>query len=273
MAKLTRAHGVLATLKGGICIRKVYDLVCEYCKSSFKSTHNESRFCSRHCANKARYINNVDKNVFQDGWNSINAYFFGLIMSDGCITHNKNRNMIVLGLNDKEMIEYLHSYVECKRNIYKQDKSYRLYYWNEEAVGFMRKYNLTEKKSLTIDFPDLFPEEYMPDFIRGIFDGDGSVTFKETKYNIYPQVSITMGSLIFLQKLKDVLENYNIESHIYEEKSRKERDFYLKISKINEVKKFKKFIYYNNNVVKLERKFEKLKILDTISTKYNMLPT
>lgn len=60
-------------------------------------------------------------------------------MSDGCLTHNKNRNMIVIGLNDKEMIETLHEYVECKRKIYNQGNQYSLYYWNEEAVIFLKK--------------------------------------------------------------------------------------------------------------------------------------
>lgn len=113
-------------------MRKKYKLKCEYCGNEFESTHSDSKTCSRHCANKLRYENNVDKNVFEN-WSSESAYYFGLIMSDGCLIHNKDRHLIVLTMNDFEILNILHEYTECKRKIYKENSSYSLRYWNEDA--------------------------------------------------------------------------------------------------------------------------------------------
>ena len=54
----------------------------------------------------------MDINIFESGWNDFNAYVFGLIMSDGCLTpqgRNKTMECVWINLNDKEMIEYLHN--------------------------------------------------------------------------------------------------------------------------------------------------------------------
>lgn len=116
-----------------------YEFVCEYCGEKFLNHHKDARFCCKSCSHKNRYKNNIDKNVYENGWNRENAYLFGLIMSDGCLTKNKKRNIIVISLNDFEIIEKLHKYVECKRKIYKQGKQSKLYYWNEDAISFLKK--------------------------------------------------------------------------------------------------------------------------------------
>lgn len=272
MVKSTRAQDMLATKnkRSGNISRKQYKLVCKYCGNEFLSTHKESRYCSRHCSGKDRYKNNNDKNVFENGWNSENAYFLGLILSDGCLTHNKDRNIIVLSMNDLDVISKMHSYVECKRKIYHQGKCSSLYYWNEEAVKFLRNYGLKERKSLSLEYPYNLPMEFMSDFVRGFFDGDGSVVFRNTKYNIYPQVSIVSASYNFIIGLQTVLTNNNIESRVYRDK--RNNNIYLKISKIGEVKKIKDFIYYDENVTRMDRKYIKFKKIDNIKTKYNMLP-
>ena len=215
-----------------------------------------------------RYKNNVDKNVFTS-WNCNNAYLFGLIMSDGCLTHNKNRNMIVVGLNDRDMIEDLHGYVECKRKIYNQGKQYSLYYWNEDAVTFLKKYGLTERKSLTAEYPYNIPMEFQPDFIRGFFDGDGSIIFHKTKWNIYPQVSIVTGSKYFAEGLSKILKVHNIDTHIYTTDRSKNINYYIKITKINEVKKFKELIYQRGSSFRLKRKYDKFLQLDSIQKIYS----
>lgn len=190
-------------------------------------------------------------------------------MSDGCLTHNKNRNMIVIGLNDKEMIETLHEYVECKRKIYNQGNQYSLYYWNEEAVIFLKKYGLVKNKSLILEYPNSIPDEFQPDFIRGFFDADGSIVYHKTKWNTYPQVSIVTGSRRFAEGFTIALQNYGIESHIYTSNRRGNNNYYIRITKINEVKKFKKLIYQNDTNFKLKRKYEKFAQLDYINKIYS----
>jgi hypothetical protein len=60
----------------------------------------------------------------------------------------------------------------------------------------------TENKSLTLEFPEV-PKEYLPDFIRGYFDGDGSIMrLKNNRVNS----AFTCGSKKFLIKLHQALK-------------------------------------------------------------------
>lgn len=59
----------------------------------------------------------MDNDIYKNGWDNINAYIFGIIMSDGCLKYegrNKNRLAIRIGLNDYDMIERLHTMVDTK---------------------------------------------------------------------------------------------------------------------------------------------------------------
>ena len=80
----------------------------------------------------------------------------------------------MLGLNDKEMIEKLHKYMCFGNKVYKRNKQYSIKYRNEESIDFLIKNGLIQRKSLEINFP-ILPIEFMPSFIRGYFDGDGSI--------------------------------------------------------------------------------------------------
>ena len=71
----------------------------------------------------------IDNNIYKNGFDNVNSYIYGLIVSDGCLIYtgrNKNRLSIMLGLNDKEMIEKLHKYMCFGNKVYKQNKQYRI---------------------------------------------------------------------------------------------------------------------------------------------------
>ena len=271
MEKLTRVHYGWQPIKiyrgDKFYIMKIYKNKCIYCGNEFEATHKEARFCNSSCSNKYRYKNNIDKNVF-DSWNENNAYMFGLIMSDGCLTHNKKRNIIIINSNDKKIIEILHSYVECKRKIYSNRKSYSLYYWNEAAVVFLRNYGLIERKSLIVKYPYNLPHEYQKDFIRGYFDGNGSIIYNKTIYNTYPRISIITGSKEFAYGLSSTLFEFSIFNHVYEYNRTGNYNYCVSITKIEDVKKFKNFIYSKDTEFKLDRKYNKMSLVDNIEKVY-----
>ncbi len=62
---------------------------------------------------------------------------------------------------------------------------------------------LTERKSLTMRFPDV-PEEFLRDFIRGCWDGDGSI-FEGSSW--YLVATFVTGSLLFIQAMRHRLNN------------------------------------------------------------------
>jgi intein/homing endonuclease len=70
-----------------------------------------------------------------------------------------------------------------------------------------------ERKSLDMDFPEI-PKEFLPDFIRGYFDGDGCIMqLKNKRVNS----AFTCGSKKFLDTLHKILkEEAGIEGGSYD---------------------------------------------------------
>lgn len=115
---------------------------------------------------------------------------------------------------------------------------------------------------------DKIPKDLLRHFIRGYFDGDGTV-FKDRKYLKTNICSICKEMLLDIQKI--YIEN-NIESRInveirYGKKcidpqgniSKTHKDmFRLYVSKKHEIYKLYNFMYDNSNIY-LERKFKKFK--------------
>ena len=118
-------------------------------------------------------------------------------MSDGCLSksgRNKNRYTVRICSNDFDIIEWLHTYMCVGNKIYKQGQNgFVIQFRNECSIKFMMDYGLKERKSLDAVFPDI-PDDFLGDFIRGYFDGNGSMVLQRTRYNTYAQVSFTSGS-------------------------------------------------------------------------------
>ena len=214
----------------------------------------------------------MDNNIYKNGWDTINAYIFGIIMSDGCLSRtgrNKTAWTVRIGLNDYEMIEQLYKYMCVGSKIFQCGKQYTLRYRNKEAIEFLMRYGLEPRKSLTLKFPSL-PREVLPSFIRGYFDGDGSIILQKTIYNTYAQVTFTCGSLEFLTELqKTLLEVFNIKSQIYDGGHLDSHAMSLRITKRSEIDKFYSVIYKDADLY-LERKYLKFQELYQYPLKYNV---
>jgi len=234
-----------------------YDLICEYCGADFQSTHKDTATCSKRCTGKRRGLKMVDKNIYEHGWNENNAYVFGLIMSDGCLMTKGEQRLIAIVMNDLEILERVHALMQCKRKIYKQNKSNKILYWNENAVEFLEGFGLKERKSLTKRYPTNIPAQYQRDFIRGYFDGNGSaVVYRAHNSRYYGRILICSGSKDFLDVLQLTLEENNIASTVRKDK-KIGSSWKIDISKLKEEKKFIDFIYYQDVELFLERKFNK----------------
>ena len=188
-------------------------------------------------------------------------------MSDGCLSksgRNKNRYTVRICSNDFDIIEWLHTYMCVGNKIYKQGQNgFVIQFRNECSIKFMMDYGLKERKSLDAVFPDI-PDDFLGDFIRGYFDGNGSMVLQRTRYNTYAQVSFTSGSKKFLDALKDRLSQHDIASHIYKDGRSTNGSYYLRIIKRSEIEKFFSLVYQGNeNEAMLQRKYKKfLEYLD-----------
>lgn len=119
----------------------------------------------------------VNENFF-DSWSYDMAYIFGFWCADGCISRRKD-GVKVFNLcvhkKDKKLLEEIKEAMESNSPIRENKHNMAAIYINNEAIyDSIIRLGGTEKKSLTLKMPQI-PEEFMPDFIRGYYDGDGGL--------------------------------------------------------------------------------------------------
>ena len=190
----------------------------------------------------------INENYFKT-WSSNMAYILGLWFADGCI-YNKKMFDITLHAKDKYILKRIAEELKYEGSLYdyvdrqaaRLNFSCVVIYKDIVALGG------TENKSLTIDFPKI-PKEYLSDFIRGYFDGDGSVMYlKGNRLNS----AITCGSKKFLDTLHGILmTEAGINGGSYDSSSMS-----LRFGK-RDTLKLGNYIYKNNPELFLLRKKEK----------------
>lgn len=206
----------------------------------------------------------ADNNIYENGWNDTNAYIFGWIMSDGCLVlegRNKTSYAVRIASNDKDIVGWMHGYMCSGNKIYKSRKNYMIKYRNRDAIEFLMQNRLKERKSLDMEFPSI-PDKHLPYFIRGYFEGDGSIILRETKYGTYGQVSFTCGSTRFIEVLQWKLGEFGVVSHIYKDGRDRNQSLYLRITSREMIDRFYNLIYSDVTSVpflrRKQRKFVKL---------------
>jgi hypothetical protein len=149
--------------------------------------------------------------------NQFDAYYLGLLLTDGYITTRGTD--VGLDLVDKDCISFLSNGIGKKYNVIKKYRSneqnrYRLIVSGKELVNNLQRYGVVKNKTFTLEGPQLLPEEekFIPYIIRGIIDGDGTVS--PTSYGA-PQFFIYTASEKFADWLVYILENkmYMIDIH------------------------------------------------------------
>ena len=208
-----------------------------------------------------------NENYFEQIDTKDKAYFLGLIASDGCIYNRnkgKSQSWINLSLqeNDFYILELFKKYLNFKKPLTfvkregdKLKNVYLIQIVSDEMAKDLLKYNITERKTYT--YTPLILQQYMSHFIRGYFDGDGSINFSELhrihSYNIAVASAFENNLNIF----KEYLLNIGIESYFSEDKRKYQSDYAfggLILTNITTKYCFLKFIYQDCDDLCLKRK-------------------
>lgn len=201
-----------------------------------------------------------DEHYFDSIDNQDKAYIMGLLYADGY--HNVKDNTITITLQeeDKHILETINFLLNSDRplrfinnNAKNSNWSdcYQLSFTSPYTSNVLESYGLVGAKSLILEFPEWLDKELYPHFIRGVFDGDGSISKNKYKYNM----SI-VGTESFCGKIQEILLNeLKIESHIYVSSSPDKPTRTLMVTKKHLNKIFFDWVYKDANLY-LKRKYD-----------------
>lgn len=193
------------------------------------------------------------------------AYFLGLIFSDGGISNYQNKHAFRISLIDKQLIIDLKAcfsflnYGEFNFGKYNNNHSmqYSLTKQSKELYYDLIKNGVLLKKSGEnkdkVTFP-LINKEFIHHFIRGYFDGDGSINIPTQRKNLR-RIEICSASKDFLLQLHNIFIKNNINLKFREKFNNKSPLFVIEQWKISEVNKFHDFLYKDASIF-LKRKKE-----------------
>jgi len=200
----------------------------------------------------------VNKDFFKK-WTRDMAYVLGFFAADGYITVNKRGGQFwCIQIIDKELLKSIKKVIEAEHKISirlpsknKPNESiiYRLQIGSFEMCDDLHNLGFSERKTKSLAIPNI-SKKYFPDFVRGYFDGDGSIwmgfVHKERKHKT-PVIftAFTSCSYNFLKELQNRLNLIGVFGGcIY--KSKKRRFYRLQFSTLSTLKLYN--LMYNDNI-------------------------
>lgn len=203
------------------------------------------------------YVNN---NYFSEQNNRM-AYIMGFLAADGNVSKNGNRIQSQLSLKDKEHLEMIQSEIGgCEVYEY-ESNGYKSCGWHccsSQIKKDLAVYGIIPHKTGTLSIPKVLDKQYWKDFIRGYFDGDGTICKDGTGF----RVTITSANKEILEDINSYFEENGIKpSNLYKDhnnicirfRSQASIDIY-------------NLLYYNDCLC-LKRKKEKY--IELMKEKYN----
>jgi predicted DNA-binding protein YlxM (UPF0122 family) len=190
---------------------------------------------------------NVNEKFFSL-WSPAMAYVLGVICTDGNLDPGRIREpwrakssstipRISISQKEPELLEKIRNLMDCnaklyfsKERVYGKIKAGALYHFNisnEKLYDDIVSLGLTPNKSLTMQFPNM-PNEFVRHFIRGCWDGDGSVYID--KYSGKIGASFVSGSLEFVEALVEKLVNAGLPNRTIYRHSHSNTSHYFKFT-------------------------------------------
>lgn len=215
-------------------------------------------------------------------WSSEMAYILGFIAADGCILTNeqkdsqgnvKKKNQLKISLKEEDAshLEKIktalgfdgHVYIrEASGNVKGRGVMYsEVSFHSKELIEDIKNLGIHERKSLNKEIPVSLPEKYEVDYLRGYFDGNGSVGMQ------YPtnsqgirsktgqiRVRIFSGSLANIQQIQEILVKNGLKPKKIS--SNKTKTVHEICYSTNESIKLYDIFYKEKDSMRLDRKYE-----------------
>ena len=185
------------------------------------------------------------------------AYWLGFLYADGCV--HSNNYEISVNITDREHVEkfkaaikaFNHNITEIQDKRFQNAKTlYQFSIRDKQLHQDLIKWGCIPQKSLLINKIPNIPRDYVSHFLRGYFDGDGSLHYLRGTNNY--RISF-VGTKDFLNDIqKELQTNVSLQSNIAG------KAYVLQIAGRRQIERILNYLYNNskeNN--RLNRKYQK----------------
>lgn len=151
-----------------------------------------------------------NENFFEKIDSESTAYWLGLLMADGCVSRSHS-DKVTLVTAARDLPHHLKWYKAINSSLkphHRKDGAYQSQHYSKKMCDDLEKHGCVPVKSLTLKFPTI-SEQLLNHFVRGYFDGDGSIGIGNKKQRT-PQLRISfIGTCDFLTSLSMILNVNN----------------------------------------------------------------
>lgn len=209
---------------------------------------------------KNRYT--LNENYFENIDTEEKAYILGLIYADGYIGESNN---FALSMKDEHIVRDVAKALSfsgeiriCDRGGFENSKEcYRLNFSNAKITSDLKKHGVCTSKLLTLNKIPSIKDELYRHFLRGYFDGDGSIgsyiSKKVSKGKLYSYKRLKMSLISTESFILEIKNRFNLNGSIRDSKTKELKYLYLEgkedLSKLYE-------LMYKDATIFLNRKKE-----------------
>lgn len=153
------------------------------------------------------------------------AYIMGFLAADGNVSKKDNRIQSQLSTKDKDQLELLHNKIGGCEVYYYQSNGYECCGWHcfsAQIKKDLSTYGIVPHKTGKLFIPKDLDKKYWKDFIRGYFDGDGSIYEDANGMRL----TITSANREILDDINSFLKENGIKpSNLYNDHNNKDIRF------------------------------------------------
>ena len=183
------------------------------------------------------------------------AYLLGLLYTDGCL--HANQPTIQIGSIDLTQVQNVERILGGKNLIQPKHANGKPYYiiavTSAYATERLKALGLTPRKSLTMKFPTWLDDTTFGPFVRGVFDGNGSIA-PAKMYRSKITARIYSSSTAFARKLRNALKAKGLTLGYYVYQTPKGKPNIQIIIAQRSLAKFYELLYPSLSVPALDRK-------------------
>ncbi len=185
------------------------------------------------------------------------AWILGFFAADGWISKKRNTLTIGLARRDREILGKIKKEIEIEAEVkdYVNSNGFdcsKLDWSCRKHKEDLSKYNIVPEKTFSLLPPHDLPKQFWVDYIRGFFDGDGSVSYLKTNKALCWQVCST--TIPILEWIVNFLyEEYQIPKVRILEQQRQQPLYYFQYS-TNATRRIYEILYTKDSLFLARKK-------------------